>query len=160
MALRLSRYVGISAQLWLNLQSQYDLEVAGRRIGKTLERPSTPFHALTFPIRFPGEPVRVTATATIREHASTSETKSTLSSRSSSSAAKSALQTSRDGQLMSTTPRTVAVRYGRSNCSGLRGEIPGSIGSECELPGNRKSPLCPGLGMFRPLPFKIEILSE
>lgn len=38
MALRLSRYFGTSAQLWLNLQSQYDLEVAGRRIGKKLER--------------------------------------------------------------------------------------------------------------------------
>lgn len=38
MALRLARYFGTSAQLWLNLQSQYDLEVAGRRIGKTLER--------------------------------------------------------------------------------------------------------------------------
>ena len=38
MALRLSRYFGTSAQVWLNLQSQYDLEVAGRRIGKRLER--------------------------------------------------------------------------------------------------------------------------
>lgn len=38
MALRLSRYFGTSAQLWLNLQSQYDLEVAGRRIGKMVER--------------------------------------------------------------------------------------------------------------------------
>jgi antitoxin HigA-1 len=38
MALRLSRYFGTSAQLWLNLQSQYDLEVAGRRIGKRLEQ--------------------------------------------------------------------------------------------------------------------------
>lgn len=38
MALRLSRYFGTSAQLWLNLQSQYDLEIADRRIGKKLER--------------------------------------------------------------------------------------------------------------------------
>ena len=38
MALRLSRYFGTSPQLWLNLQSQYDLEVAGRRIGKQVER--------------------------------------------------------------------------------------------------------------------------
>ena len=38
MALRLSRYFGTSAQLWLNLQSQYDLEVASRRVGKRLER--------------------------------------------------------------------------------------------------------------------------
>jgi antitoxin HigA-1 len=42
MALRLSRYFGTSAQLWLNLQSQYDLEVAGRRIGKRLERAINP----------------------------------------------------------------------------------------------------------------------
>ncbi|MDE2051403.1 MAG: HigA family addiction module antidote protein [Gammaproteobacteria bacterium] len=38
MALRFSRYFGTSAQLWLNLQSQYDLEIAARKIGKTLER--------------------------------------------------------------------------------------------------------------------------
>ena len=38
MALRLSGYFGTSAQLWLNLQSRYDLEGAGRRIRKTLER--------------------------------------------------------------------------------------------------------------------------
>ena len=38
MALRLSIYFGTSAQLWLNLQSQYDLEVADRRIGKKLAR--------------------------------------------------------------------------------------------------------------------------
>lgn len=38
MALRLSRYFGTSAQLWLNLQSQYDLEIASRRIGRRLER--------------------------------------------------------------------------------------------------------------------------
>jgi antitoxin HigA-1 len=38
MALRLSGYFGTSAQLWLNLQSQYDLETANRRIGKTLKR--------------------------------------------------------------------------------------------------------------------------
>jgi len=42
MALRLSRYFGTSAQLWLNLQSQYDLEVASRRIGKKLERAIRP----------------------------------------------------------------------------------------------------------------------
>lgn len=42
MALRLSRYFGTSAQLWLNLQSQYDLEVVGRRIGKALERAIRP----------------------------------------------------------------------------------------------------------------------
>ena len=34
MALRLSRYFGTSAQLWQNLQTQYDLEIASRKIGK------------------------------------------------------------------------------------------------------------------------------
>ncbi|MGH8259254.1 MAG: HigA family addiction module antitoxin, partial [Steroidobacteraceae bacterium] len=42
MALRLSLYFGTSAQLWLNLQSQYDLEVASRKIGRRLERVSHP----------------------------------------------------------------------------------------------------------------------
>lgn len=42
MALRFSRYFGTSAQLWLNLQSQYDLEVADRRIGKKLARAIRP----------------------------------------------------------------------------------------------------------------------
>jgi len=42
MALRLSRYLGTSAQLWLNLQAQYDLEVIRRRIGKKLERAIRP----------------------------------------------------------------------------------------------------------------------
>jgi antitoxin HigA-1 len=38
MALRLSRFFGTSAELWLNLQAQFDLEVASRRIGKKVER--------------------------------------------------------------------------------------------------------------------------
>lgn len=38
MALRLSRYFGTSAQLWQNLQAQYDLEIASRKIGKRVER--------------------------------------------------------------------------------------------------------------------------
>ncbi len=38
MALRLARYFGTSAQLWQNLQSQYDLEVASQKIGKKVER--------------------------------------------------------------------------------------------------------------------------
>jgi antitoxin HigA-1 len=50
MALRLSRYFGASAQLWLNLQSQYDLEVAESE--RRLSERSTPMPALTFPIRF------------------------------------------------------------------------------------------------------------
>lgn len=42
MALRLSRYFGTSAQLWQNLQSQYDLEIATRKIGKRIERSIQP----------------------------------------------------------------------------------------------------------------------
>lgn len=34
MALRFSAYFGTTAQFWLNLQSQYDLEAAGQKIGK------------------------------------------------------------------------------------------------------------------------------
>ena len=34
MALRLARYFGTSPQLWLNLQTQYDLEAASRRLGR------------------------------------------------------------------------------------------------------------------------------
>ncbi len=37
MALRLSRYFGTTAQLWQNLQSQYDLEIASQKIGKKVE---------------------------------------------------------------------------------------------------------------------------
>jgi len=38
MALRLSRYFGTTAQLWQNLQCQYDLEIASEKIGKNVER--------------------------------------------------------------------------------------------------------------------------
>jgi len=38
MALRLSRYFGTTAQLWQNLQSQYDLEIASQKIGRKVER--------------------------------------------------------------------------------------------------------------------------
>jgi addiction module HigA family antidote len=37
-ALRLARYFGTSEQFWLNLQSQYDLEVERDRLGTRLER--------------------------------------------------------------------------------------------------------------------------
>jgi addiction module HigA family antidote len=37
MALRLSRYFGTTAQLWQNLQSQYDLEIACQKIGKKVQ---------------------------------------------------------------------------------------------------------------------------
>lgn len=38
MALRLSRYFGTSAELWQQLQAQYDLEIARTRIGKAAAR--------------------------------------------------------------------------------------------------------------------------
>jgi addiction module HigA family antidote len=37
-ALRLGKALGTSAQLWLNLQNRYDLEIAERAIGKRLAR--------------------------------------------------------------------------------------------------------------------------
>ncbi len=42
MALRLSRFFGTTAQLWQNLQSQYDLEIASQKIGKKVERAIQP----------------------------------------------------------------------------------------------------------------------
>jgi len=36
-ALRFSRFFGTSAEFWLNLQSQYDLDVEGDRLGSRLE---------------------------------------------------------------------------------------------------------------------------
>lgn len=49
MALRLGRYFGTSAQLWQNLQTQYDLEVASRRIGKSVERSVRPLERPDLP---------------------------------------------------------------------------------------------------------------
>jgi len=37
-ALRLSRFFGTSAQFWLGLQSDYDLDVASDRLGQRLEQ--------------------------------------------------------------------------------------------------------------------------
>ncbi len=42
MALRLSRYFGTSAEVWLNLQAQHDLDVALNRIGHTVSRQIQP----------------------------------------------------------------------------------------------------------------------
>lgn len=36
-ALRLARYFGVSAKFWLNLQSQFDLDVESDRLGNRLE---------------------------------------------------------------------------------------------------------------------------
>ena len=50
MALRLARYFGTSAQVWQNLQAQYDLEVATTKIGKAVKEKIRP--------RLPLEPAR------------------------------------------------------------------------------------------------------
>ena len=42
MALRLARYFGTSAQVWQNLQAQYDLEVATTKIGKVVKQKIRP----------------------------------------------------------------------------------------------------------------------
>lgn len=41
-ALRLARYFGTSERFWLNLQSQFDLDVEHDRIGDRIEREITP----------------------------------------------------------------------------------------------------------------------
>ena len=40
-ALRLARYFGMSERFWLNLQTQYDLDVERDRLGERLEREVT-----------------------------------------------------------------------------------------------------------------------
>ena len=41
-AMRIARYFGTSAGLWINLQAQYDLDVAERTIRRTIEREVAP----------------------------------------------------------------------------------------------------------------------
>jgi len=41
-ALRLARYFGVSERFWLNLQAQYDLDIARDRLGDRLEREVSP----------------------------------------------------------------------------------------------------------------------
>ena len=41
-ALRLARYFGTSAQMWLNLQTKYDLAVAGDALSRQIEREVLP----------------------------------------------------------------------------------------------------------------------
>ena len=40
-ALRIAKALGTSAQLWLNLQNDFDVEVARRELGRTLDRIET-----------------------------------------------------------------------------------------------------------------------
>ena len=44
-AFRLARFFGTSAQFWLGLQSDYDLDVAKMKIGKRLEKEIVPLAA-------------------------------------------------------------------------------------------------------------------
>jgi addiction module HigA family antidote len=44
-AMRLARYFGTSAQYWLNLQSAFDLEVAGSKFGSRIDREVLPRNA-------------------------------------------------------------------------------------------------------------------
>ena len=44
-ALRLGRFFGIDAQIWMNLQTQYDLDVAWRELHKRLVSEVTPLAA-------------------------------------------------------------------------------------------------------------------
>ncbi len=44
-ALRLGRFFGTTAQVWINLQSRYDLEVASEALGPRLAREVTPHAA-------------------------------------------------------------------------------------------------------------------
>ena len=41
-ALRLARYFGTTPELWLNLQAFYDLRMAQRKAGRTIERTVKP----------------------------------------------------------------------------------------------------------------------
>lgn len=44
-ALRLARYFGTTPELWLNLQSFYDLRMAQRKSGRAIEKQVTPRQA-------------------------------------------------------------------------------------------------------------------
>ena len=44
-ALRLARYFGTTPEFWLNLQAFYDLRMAQRKVGRTIERVVKPRQA-------------------------------------------------------------------------------------------------------------------
>jgi len=48
-ALRLSRYLGTSADFWMNLQSAYELDLARQQIGKAIQ--SIPKRSRTLAVR-------------------------------------------------------------------------------------------------------------
>lgn len=45
MALRLARYFGTSAQLWMNLQAQYELDIAEDQAGRAIAKRVKPYEA-------------------------------------------------------------------------------------------------------------------
>jgi len=47
-ALRLERYFGVEAQFWLNLQSEYNLRVMKRKIGREINQRIIPAEKLAF----------------------------------------------------------------------------------------------------------------
>ncbi len=46
-ALRLERYFGVEAQFWLNLQSEYNLRIMKRKVGREIEQRIIPAKKLT-----------------------------------------------------------------------------------------------------------------
>jgi len=46
-ALRLERYFGVEAQFWLNLQSEYDVRIMKRKIGRDIEQRIIPVKQFT-----------------------------------------------------------------------------------------------------------------
>jgi addiction module HigA family antidote len=44
-ALRLARFSGVSAELWIGLQADYDLRVAKQRVGREIEQTVHPYAA-------------------------------------------------------------------------------------------------------------------
>ena len=46
-ALRFARFFGNSPQFWLNLQDDFDLRMANRRIGRQISQQVTPFKEIT-----------------------------------------------------------------------------------------------------------------
>ncbi len=50
-ALRLARYLGTSAQFWMNLQGQYDLSIAQQEFGTAIEARVQPAESTAEPVR-------------------------------------------------------------------------------------------------------------
>ena len=55
-AMRLGRYFGTSSQMWMNLQSQYDLELAERELADRISAEVQPYRKVRLGARL--EPVR------------------------------------------------------------------------------------------------------